>query len=82
MTALVLGDEKRAKPKPRRVKVKIIPDRPVFAVTEVRRKSPMAVKAIPAEATILGWMRSETLPAKGEKRVMTTGWETRMKPAC
>ena len=82
MTALVLGDEKRAKPKPRRVNVRIILYKPVSSVMKVKRKSPMTVKDIPAEATILGSMRSETLPAKGEKTVMTTGWETRMRPAC
>jgi len=39
----------------------------VLWLRKVKRKSPMAVNAMPIEATILGSILSESLPAKGEK---------------
>ena len=42
---------------------------------------PSVVKAIPIEATVLGSILSESLPARGEKIVITMGWDTRIMPA-
>ena len=78
---MVLGEEKRAKPRPRRIKLAIIKGVVVFSFRKIKRKSPTVVRAIPVEATILGSIRSESLPVKGEKSACIIGWETRIMPA-
>jgi len=76
-----LGDEKKAKPNPRRAKLATVNPKVVFSFKAANRKSPTAVKAIPTEATIRGSILSESLPAKGEKKACTMGWEINIKPA-
>jgi hypothetical protein len=69
----VLGEEKSAKPNPRRTKLVRMKTVEVFALRKNNRDRLAVVKAIPAEATILGSTRSEILPARGEKTVITIG---------
>ena len=79
--ALVLGDEKRAKPKPTTIKPMITNPKLVFWPRKVNRKSPITANDIPTEATTLGSILSESLPARGEKRAITAGWDTKIVPA-
>ena len=79
--ALVFGEEKKAKPKPSRIKLATMNSRDVFLFRNVKRNNPMAVTDIPNEASILGSILSESLPAKGEKTACTMGWEIRINPA-
>ena len=71
--ALVLGEEKRAKPKPKRIKRAIIDESGEFSLRKMNKNSPNVVSAIPIEATVRGSVLSESLPAKGEKIAWTIG---------
>ncbi|OQA05392.1 MAG: hypothetical protein BWY65_02402 [Firmicutes bacterium ADurb.Bin373] len=51
------------------------------ALIKLNINSPKVVNPIPTEATILGSTRSERVPAKGDSKAMSTGWERRMSPA-
>ncbi len=79
--ALTLGEEKRAKPKPRTIRLQTIKVREVCISRNISGISPTTTIAIPVEARILGSILSESLPARGEKTAITIGWETRIKPA-
>lgn len=79
--ALVLGDAKRAKPKPRVIRPTVMNPRLVFSLIEIKRASPNVVSAIPIEASIRGSNRSESRPATVEKIACTTGMVTKIKPA-
>jgi hypothetical protein len=81
MMALVFGDEKRPYPRPSTIRLATITKSGVAGVRKIKKESPRAVRAIPVVATTRGSMRSESLPATGEKMVWTTGWATRMRPA-
>jgi hypothetical protein len=79
MTALVFGDENsesEAEQHQSRY------DKTEMRVPIVNRDNPRAVNPMPMEATTLGSILSETLPARGEKTAITTGWEIRIIPAC
>ena len=82
MIALVLGDENRANPKPITIRLSMTNPRPVFWPRKVNRKSAIMVKPIPMDATTLGSILSESLPARGETKAITTGWQTKIVPAC
>ena len=73
MTALVFGDEKRAKPKPKSNRVEMMDMKEVNSFKKVKRNNPTDVKPIPTDETILGSILSESLPAMGENMVMITG---------
>ena len=80
MMALVLGEEKRAKPNP---SITRLTSRKVIAEScsrKIRRRSPIVAAVMPIEATIRGSILSESLPANGESKAITTGWATRIKP--
>ncbi|MCW7079322.1 MAG: hypothetical protein OCU22_09395 [Canidatus Methanoxibalbensis ujae] len=47
----------------------------------MKSKRLTSVNAMPAEAIILGSDLSESLPAYGEKMIITTGWEVKIRPA-
>jgi len=81
MIALVLGDEKKANPVPRRANRVIIAGILVVSSKRVKVNSAKVVNAIPKEAMIRGSILSESLPAIGENKTMTTGWHTKMIPA-
>ena len=53
----------------------------VFSLREIRRESPTAISPMPTEASIRGSIRSESLPATGEKLACTAGMATKIKPA-
>jgi hypothetical protein len=55
----------------RRIKIKCNKD--ISAMREMSMKSPIVVRAIPADATILGSTLSESWPAIGEIIAWTTG---------
>ena len=79
--ALVFGDEKRANPKPIRIKLDIINVKVESLSNNEKRISPTVVKAIPIDATIRGSTLSESLPARGEKTAITIGWDIKISPA-
>ena len=79
--AFVFGEEKKAKPKPRTMRLTKMNPIAVFWPTKVSKISPMVVMAIPAEARICGAILSESLPASGEKIACTAGMDTRTRPA-
>jgi len=82
MMALILGDEKRAKPKPSSTRQNLIQARGVASPSQTRRKRPVAQMAIPPEATTRGSILSDNHPARGEKTAWTTGCQIRTRPAC
>ena len=66
---LIVGDEKRAKPNPRMIKLIIMNSLLCLRLRKAKhRKSVTPVKVIPIEATIRGSILSESLPAIGEKK--------------
>ena len=71
--ALVLGDEKKAKPKPSTMRQPMMYPSDVPRSRRVSRKSPNVVIIIPNVATIRGSIRSEILPAKGETQAIIMG---------
>ena len=71
--ALVLGEEKRAKPKPSKMRQPMMYPSDVLCSKKVSRNNPMVVNIIPKVATIRGSITSESLPAEGEKMAMTRG---------
>jgi len=77
----MVGDEKRVKPNPRITKLAVMNPNVVFSSRTANRESPTPVKAIPIEATIRGSILSESLPARGENKACTMGWDTKIKPA-
>ena len=82
MMALVFGDEKKAKPRPRRARTATMKPNPVSpSRPRARRRSPPATRAIPAEATTWASIRSESLPAQGDRTAWTAGWAARTNPA-
>ena len=82
MTALVFGEEKRANPKPRQMRLETMKNKDDDRPRSMNIKRPALVIPIPAEATTRGSTLSESLPARGEKTAMTIGWAIRMSPAC
>ena len=79
--ALVLGEEKKAKPKPIKTKRAMINDKVEFSSRKMKKNSPIVVNAIPIDATIRGSILSESLPAKGEKIACTNGCASNINPA-
>jgi hypothetical protein len=73
MIALVLGDENKANPRPMKIRLIIIDINGVAGTRKVNRTSPTAQRPMPVDATILGSILSDNLPAKGEKTACTTG---------
>lgn len=73
MIALIFGEEKRAKPKPRTSKTMTISQTGVAGESAAKTASPAAVIAIPIEASTLGSFLSESFPAQGENSAITTG---------
>ncbi len=71
--AFVLGEEKKAKPKPSKIKPRIIYDKFELLFIIIKIVSPTAVKAIPVEATNLGSILSDIRPARGENVAMIIG---------
>ena len=67
ITALVFGEEKKAKPKPRITRLPRMNQIAVSESIKVSKTSPMVVRTIPSEASICGAILSESLPASGEK---------------
>ena len=63
MMAFVLGEEKRAKPKPSKIRQPIMYPSGVFGFKKISRNNPMVVSVIPTVATIRGSIRSESFPA-------------------
>jgi hypothetical protein len=81
ITAFVLGEEKKAKPKPRMRRLNIMNPIAVFWAKKASKISPIVVKAIPEEARICGVILSESLPARGEKIAWTAGIDSNTMPA-
>jgi len=53
----------------------------VLPCRKLKRKRPAAESTIPEDATILGSILSEILPARGEKSAIIMGWEMSTAPA-
>ena len=81
ITAFVLGEEKKAKPKPRMIRLTKMNPIAVFWPKKVSKISPIVVRAIPMEARICGAILSESLPARGEKIAWTAGIDNKTMPA-
>jgi len=73
MIAFMLGEENRAKPNPRTMRQATVNHMSVSAPIRVSSSRASAVMPIPVDARIRGSIRSESLPAKGENRAITTG---------
>ena len=80
-TADVFGDEKKDIPIPSIANPEIIYGKDVVGPMKQNSRSPAAVMIMPAEATILGSIRSESRPARGEKAAIRSGWVIMMSPA-
>ena len=81
ITAFVLGEEKKAKPKPSTMRLTKMNPMAVFWPKKVSKTSPIVVRDIPAEARICGAILSESLPASGDKIAWTAGMDTKTAPA-
>src|SRR5271157_532377 len=81
MMAFVLGEENRAKPRPMNIRLAMISTSGVVGVKRANSARPMMHRPMPAEATILGSILSESLPVKGENTAITMGWAIRISPA-
>lgn len=79
--ALVLGDENKANPNPKIIRLKTIKLIGVLALRGTSNKRPIKLNAIPTEAVILGSILSDKRPASGEKIAMITGCDTSTRPA-
>ena len=73
MTAFVFGEEYRADPKPGSIRPVMMNPGWVSRAMNVNRQKPAAENPVPMEATTLGYILSESLPARGEKTAITTG---------
>ncbi len=78
---LVLGDEKKAFPKPTRIKLAMTNPKGVLSLKKTNITSPAVSNASPIEATILDSILSESLPASGEKIAVIAYRATRVNPA-
>ena len=78
--ALILGEEKKAKPAPIHTRLARIRINGVLDFKNMKKVSPNAVMAIPAVAGMRGSMRSDRRPASGEKSAMTVGWAINTVP--
>ena len=81
MMALVLGDEKRAKPSPSTAWQPMSWRIDVSASTSASSQMPTKENVMPVEATQRGSTRSARRPARGESRAWTAGWQTSTRPA-
>ncbi len=79
--AFVLGEENKAKPRPRMTRLPMINRMVVFYLTRVSSMSLRVVRAIPPEASTRGATLSESLPAMGEKNACIAGVDPRTVPA-
>lgn len=77
----MFGDEKRAKPNPRIIRYIVIKSIEVVLFMNDKTSNPKLVNPIPIEAIIPGCILSESLPARGERIVIVTGWAMSMSPA-
>ncbi len=73
MIAFMLGEEKRAKPKPKNNRAATMAETEVLFPRKVKKKSPAAVIAIPMEDIIRGSILSDNRPARGEKSAIIIG---------
>src|ERR1039458_2048139 len=81
MTALVLGEEKRAKPTPSTTRVAMISAIGVAADRKLKKRRQQKIRAIPAEATILGSILSDNFQVKGERAACMMGCNIKTSPA-
>lgn len=81
ITALVLGEEKSAKPIPNKAKLAIIRNNGVSGLSNTSASKATAFNNMPNEATNCGSTLSEILPAKGDRRVIIKGWASKIVPA-
>ena len=81
MIALVFGDENMAKPIPMMRSIATITAALVSGPTNMRPVMPAPLTAMPAEDSLKGEIRSDSLPILGESSAIATGWHTIMNPA-
>src|SRR5690606_29281342 len=81
ITALVFGDENRAKPNPRIIRLEIILPIDVNSLTNVSERRLTTVIIIPADATMRASNLSDNLPERGENTAIVRGWATITSPA-
>ena len=82
MTAFVFGDEKRAKPKPNRIRLIRMYQNGVSAVRKMSSAMPTVVSPMPADETTRDSILSESRPANGENAACTIGYAMSTSPAC
>ena len=81
MMALTFGDENKLKPTPVVTKHATTAASGLAGLRLANPANPSAVTAMPSEAMIRGSTRSDSRPAKGDSRVMTTGCAIITRPA-
>ncbi len=81
MIAFMIGDENKAEPKPRILRLAKMKARALLLINRIKSINPTAVRPIPKEAITRGSILSESRPANGEKIAIITGVEMRTKPA-
>ena len=79
--AFVFGEEKKANPKPSKIRMKTKVTRLVLLVINIRKINPKVDNAIPMDAIIRGSNLSDNLPAIGAKMDMIIGEATKISPA-
>ena len=79
--ALMFGEENRANPNPRIIRLRMIKGRTVLFLISVKSTRPKVVRAIPSEAITRGSILSESFPANGEKAAIIIGWAIKTAPA-
>ena len=79
--ALLLGEEKKATPIPSSISTPTIAAAEKRGVKKMKIPRLMPPSPMPKAESIPGSLRSEILPARGEKRAMQTGWASRISPA-
>ena len=80
MMAFILGEENRANPHPRKIRLHTIKKTGEEGLRKDNASSPAQVMDMPVVAKILGSTRSESRPANGDPRAIMMGWEIRMIP--
>ena len=81
MMALVLGEAKNDTPRPDKTSGIMINHKGVPSFKKVSSKTATKDNDIPRAATFLGSNLSDSRPAKGEKKTMTTDMMTSISPA-
>ena len=79
--ALLLGEAKRAKLAPKKANLAAMSQIGVVGSIKMSDPNPKVVSPMPQADTVWGDILSERAPAKGDKSVISTGWESMINPA-